>query len=129
MRDRDSAEMLIRLFNWIWCQPQTLIGWFMSRYRPRVPDGWTTRVHWDRKSGLSMGMWIFVHRSANIRVMIHEYGHSLQSLLLGPLYLLVIGVPSICWAWYYSRRKTKILATYYDFWTERWADKWAKIER
>lgn len=42
----------------------------------------------------------------------HEFGHRLQSLLLGPLYLFVIGIPSAI-----SRRST--------FYTERWADAWA----
>jgi hypothetical protein len=42
----------------------------------------------------------------------HEFGHRFQSLLLGPFYLFVIGIPSAI-----SRQST--------FYTERWADAWA----
>lgn len=30
----------------------------------------------------------------------HEYGHQLQSYILGPLYLLIIGLPSGLWCWF-----------------------------
>lgn len=33
----------------------------------------------------------------------HEYGHTRQSRRLGPVYLLIIGVPSIIWAGIYKR--------------------------
>jgi len=42
----------------------------------------------------------------------HEFGHRLQSLVLGPLYLFIIGIPSAI-----SRSSS--------FYTERWADAWA----
>jgi len=28
------------------------------------------------------------------RTLVHEYGHTIQSIILGPLYLLIIGIPS-----------------------------------
>lgn len=42
----------------------------------------------------------------------HEFGHRFQSLLLGPLYLFIIGIPSAI-----SRSPT--------FYTEKWANAWA----
>ncbi len=42
----------------------------------------------------------------------HEFGHRLQSLVLGPFYLFVIGIPSVI-----SRQRS--------FYTEKWADAWA----
>jgi RHS repeat-associated protein len=42
----------------------------------------------------------------------HEFGHRFQSLLLGPFYLFVIGIPSAI-----SRQSS--------FYTERWANAWA----
>ena len=50
----------------------------------------------------------------------HEWGHTRWSLYLGPLYLLIIGLPSIIWAMIhtpYSKR------SYYWFYTERLADR------
>ena len=58
------------------------------------------------------------------RLLVHEYGHTVQSLILGPLYLLVIGLPSLVWMktarlgrW---RRRSRI--SYYSLYTERWAN-------
>lgn len=62
----------------------------------------------------------------------HEQGHSFQSLLLGPLYWLVIAIPSITWA---ALLKYNILKTpanmysndyYYTFYTEKWAEAWKR---
>ncbi|MBR0121631.1 MAG: hypothetical protein IJM10_07580, partial [Clostridia bacterium] len=51
--------------------------------------------------GLSMGMFIFMGTSKAEGwahdTKIHEYGHSFQSILLGPLYLIVVGLPSSIW--------------------------------
>lgn len=42
----------------------------------------------------------------------HEFGHTWQSRVLGPLYFFIIGIPSAI-----SRSST--------FYTEEWADAWA----
>ena len=56
----------------------------------------------------------------------HEWGHTRQSRMLGPLYLIVIGLPSLLWAaWWNPGRK----AGYFDFYTEKWADRLGGIER
>ena len=65
------------------------------------------------------------------RILRHEYGHSIQSLVLGPLYLFVVGLPSILWcrvpalgkSWRSGRR------SYYSFITERSADRLGGNER
>ena len=56
------------------------------------------------------------------RVLVHEYGHTIQSLILGPLYLLVIGIPSVVWCafTFYLVREPKW--SYYRFYTESWAN-------
>lgn len=69
--------------------------------------------------------------SANERMARHEYGHTLQSLLLGPLYLLVIGLPSFLWCqlpFFQERRKRRHIS-YYSFFPERWADALGKADR
>ena len=57
-----------------------------------------------------------------------EYGHTLQSLLLGPLYLIVIGAPS--WLWCNlppMRRLRKEKGIPYDAaYMERWATAWGE---
>ncbi|MCU7947074.1 MAG: hypothetical protein KZQ72_10615, partial [Candidatus Thiodiazotropha sp. (ex Cardiolucina cf. quadrata)] len=61
-------------------------------------------------------------------VLLHEYGHYLQSLLLGPLYLPLIGLPSICWA---SIKKAGYFPAvpYHAFPTEWWAERLANPQQ
>lgn len=59
----------------------------------------------------------------------HEYGHTRQSLYLGWLYLLIIGLPSITWAWLHSSFKCFSTVSYYDFYTEKWADWLGGVKR
>ena len=54
----------------------------------------------------------------------HEYGHTIQSKWLGWLYLLVIGLPSIIWAFIHSNFNAG--KRYEDFYTEKWASKLGK---
>jgi hypothetical protein len=45
---------------------------------------------------ISLGMFIFTFTPhVSDRLVRHEYGHSIQSMVLGPLYLLMIGIPSM----------------------------------
>ena len=55
----------------------------------------------------------------------HEaIGHAKQSLYLGPLYLLVVGLPSIVWAAICKDNKR-----YFEVYPENWADKLADVKR
>jgi len=62
----------------------------------------------------------------------HEWGHARQSRLLGPLYLLVVGVPSSLRAlyavaqWPVTRRPWE---GYYDGFPESWADRLGGVKR
>lgn len=69
----------------------------------------------------------------------HEWGHSRQSLMLGPLYLLVVGIPSAIHNLYNrtlykdepNRLKRIILKEkeYYGWYCEKWADKLGGVDR
>lgn len=59
----------------------------------------------------------------------HEKGHRKQSMMLGPLYLIVIGLPSLVWAALHSYVKRLGAVDYYSFYTERWADRLAGVKR
>ena len=76
------------------------------------------------KGGVTLGDKIFIskcYRGEYLNlVTAHESGHVKQSMMLGPLYLFIIGIPSIIWAWCH-----KIVApnkSYYSFPTEHWAN-------
>ena len=56
---------------------------------------------------------------------VHEYGHTVQSLILGPLYLIVIGMPSTLWGFLpnlHKKRKDEQIS-YFSFFTEGWANR------
>ena len=54
----------------------------------------------------------------------HEYGHTIQSLILGPMYLLLVGLPSLLWNRlpYFERHRKKSGRSYYSAVFERTAN-------
>ena len=52
----------------------------------------------------------------------HEYGHRIQSYILGPLYMIVIYVASLLHYHWFSKQG-KDWNEYYNFFTEKNADK------
>ncbi len=101
--------------QWTWGLPQTLIGAALYAVH-RKDDHFDYRgaraTSWNKDTGISLGKFIFVPRraggSADRFLLEHEYGHTLQSLILGPFYLLAVGAPSILWnrlPYFKSKRK------------------------
>ena len=89
-------------------------------------------------AGVSLGAFVFWTRHDNPFVPVgpenrdHEYGHSLQSRMLGPLYLPLVGVPSTARVAYALAHKTitgRRWARYYDGWPERQADRLGGVNR
>ena len=59
---------------------------------------------------------------------LHEYGHTIQSLWLGPLYLFTVGIVSALFN-LISRANSKFAANYYNRWPENQADKLGGVKR
>ena len=62
----------------------------------------------------------------------HEYGHTFQSRWLGPLYLPVVGVPSVMrnlYAVAYREVAGVRWRGYFDGFPERWADQLGGVDR
>ena len=76
--------------------------------------------------GITLGEYIIVGTRQQLTVR-HEFGHVRQSRMLGWLYLIVIGLPSVLWAWLGERIAPG--KSYYWFYTERWADRLGGVER
>ena len=116
----------------IWQLPQNLLGML---YKDCISDDIITRVNCDatdyecyltkNSGGVTLGRYIFVNQNYTdlSNVILHEIGHTKQSRILGPLYLIIIGIPSISWAG--LRRLIPALKkiNYYSFYTESWANK------
>ena len=96
-------------------------------------------TEWKDKSSVSLGMFVFVTgepyfyeklkeeysmEELSGRLLVHEYGHTIQSLILGPLYLIVIGIPSTLWGFSpnLNRKRKEQQLSYFSFFTEKWAD-------
>lgn len=78
---------------------------------------------------VSIGPCISVFMQPDEALLKHEYGHSIQSLMLGPLWIFVVGIPSLIWAGCFKKYRAKHSISYYSFYTEKWADKLGKVER
>ncbi len=86
---------------------------------------------WNSRSGLSLGLFIFtpndeIEDAEKIRV--HEYGHSIQSLVLGPLFL-PFGIISLLWGRmpYYAKLRAEKHLPYTACFVESWASKWGEL--
>ena len=82
-----------------------------------------------RWGGISLGMFIFLDDYYDQDDIKHEYGHTLQSMLLGVFYLPIIGIASLYWNRFCSDTYLATYNGYYKFWTERWADRLGKVNR
>lgn len=115
---------------YIWQLPQNLLGLILSLLYPGYIihniNGITVRINPKFYGGISLGKYIFLSRENKIDIK-HEIGHTKQSKLLGPLYLVIIGIPSIIHALVHGSWCHE--DSYYDFWTEKWADKLMNIKR
>ena len=92
-------QFLFWLWQWAWGFPQTLLGFIvvlLNLGRPHSTYRGCVTTTWRNKGSMGMGMFLFLGCD-NPQVRVHEYGHSVQSLFLGPLFLPVMGIPSILW--------------------------------
>lgn len=85
------------------------------------------KVYTKYSSGsATLGNYIFISPRATENTIKHEYGHTRQSLYLGPLYLIIIGIPSILWAMIHKTIASDKLYSW--FYTETWADKLGNVK-
>lgn len=126
-------KYVIESLLFIWQLPQHIVAGFLFLFckTKKLTKYNTSNVYitYSFGGGISLGNYILVseYSSKNPDTIAHEYGHSIQSRWLGPLYLIVIGLPSIMWAWLHNSIAPN--KSYYWFYTERLADKLGGVER
>lgn len=130
---------LFCLIQWTWAFPQNFIGALLLpilpgkhvRYHCAVITVYKrSKLMGNNTSGFSLGMFIYIpenwsdHDKEHLSV--HEFGHTVQSLFFGPLYLFAVGIPSVIWCkryfkhyWEYQDRGIQ----YTDRFPENSADK------
>ena len=125
-------RILYVLWQWSWGLPQNLVGLcFFLYYRAKGCRNFSyqgARVTiWTNPSGsMSMGRYLFLEphwTPQDHRLLAHEYGHTIQSLFFGPLYLLIVGLPSILWAGLprFQRMRRTGKRSYYSVYPEKGA--------
>lgn len=148
IEEEELTYLIFTVIQWIWGLPQTLIGaviYIAHLNRPHFGFCGACVTLWEKENSLSLGKFIFLSedsykqksnfselnkkregkQSIEIKdagfMLLHEYGHCIQSLVLGPLYLIIIGLPSTVWCnlpAFQKRRKKKDIS-YYDFLPEK----------
>lgn len=129
---------------YIWQLIQNIAGLLViNYYKPQrvhtLDNG--VKIYYSHKmtGGLSLGNYCLVN-TGHYRKDINEslkrdtvrhnaIGHAKQSRLLGPLYLLIVGIPSLIWAILYGPIIKPTKNGYYRFYTEKWADSIADVKR
>ena len=131
-----------KVLLWLWQLPQNILGLLVilftgAKYNDISYDG-LENFWWAKRCGrfgVSLGKYIiFGPGPVSHDSLKHEHGHQIQSMYLGPLYLLLIGLPSITGNiydgiahrnWCYLAR----VAWYYKQPWEAWADKLGGVVR
>lgn len=125
---------MIKTILYIWQLPQNIvalisIGIFKAKYGYKLNSKKNTvNIYLTNNNiGVSLGNYIIVNNKHSKLTINHEIGHCKQSIYLGWLYLIIIGIPSAINN--LINRIPFIKYDYYSFYTEAWADKLANIKR
>ncbi|MDR0443283.1 MAG: hypothetical protein LBH44_07755 [Treponema sp.] len=133
---------VLNLLLYLWQLPQHLVAlvvWEVLKCARKVMSVLrghdSTIIYALPKMGLSLGRYIFVHYGCSPLTIKHEMGHSRQSLIFGPFYLLLVGIPSAVFANIWDRLFHKKWSSekrhdwYYNRYPEKWADKLGGVDR
>lgn len=127
------SKKLYYILSWTWGIIMSLIGaigalYHVCRGRKIQRHGgcfWIeTGKNWG---GVNLGMFFFYQEGADESGKNHEYGHSLQNCIWGPLFPFVIAIPSAI-RYHYRRqlikKGEKPTTDYDDVWFEGQATDW-----
>ena len=125
---------MMEILKFFWQLPQTIVAliyFLYLRYKDEILDictfqGAVVFIKKESYGSVTLGNYIFLSPRATDTTIRHEWGHTRQSLLLGPLYLIVIGIPSIIWA--ATHRAIAPNKPYDWFYTEAWANKLGDVD-
>ena len=119
---------------WTWCLPQTLVGLILKLIFRGKKMTMNSKIlgktieYYSYKCDLgsiSLGKYLLIsdRNKYSPYTIKHEYGHQIQSFILGPLYLLLVVLPSLIWAGCFKNYRIKHNVGYYDVYPEKWANK------
>jgi hypothetical protein len=132
---------MLKVLLYIWQFPQILLALILIK---KILAKRLEGLYRDKKvycfkssyiSGVSLGEYIILREGHSETTLDHEYGHTVQSRIFGPLYLIVIGIPSAVFNNLWDRKfhKTwtdqKRIEWYYSRYPEKWADRLGGVNR
>ncbi len=138
-------SILFYIWQFTFAIVQNLIGLFMfiaykskGAQSEKFHNSIVTYIDKKNFGGVSLGIFIFINAKREGDQLhdtkIHEYGHTIQSAILGPVWLFVIALPSVIWCntpKFVKLRKEQGVS-YYKAYCEGWANTagaWATKER
>lgn len=134
MKKEPVNLLLYTVLQWTWGLLQNIAGGVLFLYylitNPKAKRSYyhgAIVTPWKKgKGSMGLGMFIFFGHGDSPdadKVMVHEWGHTVQSIILGPLFVFVIGLPSLTWAglpFFVKMRKKKNIP-----YTAAYCEKWA----
>jgi len=136
-------NIFIELVYWTWCFPQTLVGFLyftnskknhvkVEKYKLSI----VTTLNREHTGGFCWGKYIFIDKNPDKHVIKHEYGHTLQSFILGPLYIPIVWIKSrllylktMKIYHHHPKEFPKAKEEYYKSFPENWADTLGNVKR
>lgn len=123
-----------KVLLFIWQLPQNILGLLVILFTEAKYCNKGCWVTTKSRFGVSLGKYIIFGQVINDLSLKHEQGHQKQSLYLGWLYLLIIGLPSITFniadILFHKNWKTQDrIKWYYNLPWEHWADKLGNVNR
>ncbi len=129
-----TNKPLYYFLQWTWGIVQNLAGFLIflvltavNPRRARQSFSGATVIKWRLRSSMGLGMFIFLSDRAFLPqpLLVHEFGHTLQSIILGPLFIPVIGIPSLLWASLpvFEKLRTEKNISYFAPYFEKWANR------
>lgn len=128
---------MLYLLMYIHQLPQNILGLLViliTRSKYNKLYGYYQSTHY-KNFGVSLGNYIiFGNGNISENSNRHEHGHQIQSKYLGWLYLIIIGIPSLCgnlWNRFFHRKwsRDERIKWYYNLPWEKSADKLGGVSR
>ena len=124
-------KRVLNIIKWIllfiWQIPQNIVALCMLPFMGQITLKCIKRYSWclicssmKYRGSISLGNFVLLG-SGSYTTCAHELGHVKDSHLFGPLYLFIIGLPSIVWAGFNIYKKKGV--SYYSLYTESRANK------
>lgn len=125
-------NVIIFIILFIWQLPQNLVALCMMPFLGKLKlisyKNYNYCFEGEKMNGgISLGSFCFLspYSATKQTTIAHEQdGHVKQSHILGWLYLIIIGIPSITWCGNYRKWGYN---NYYSFYTEHWANECANL--